>query len=241
LPSRALTNLAAGEITQIFKQIRAAEIREATAELELRNHREQIKQATQIEQSLNEEGTSKAGKRTNKALYAYLKREIKGLYAQSFQMAFNVARKAERALQRELGDTSLTFLQFGYLAGKEGLLAGERLVMDLKRMELAYLELNRREYELTKHVSLLQVNPQALLELRTTGRCTVKLKEDLFNMDGPNGRAQPLLPPDQERRGHRPCVTGPYASVNCTLTLLKSYSDWTKSSAHLGPLDQGFG
>ena len=33
-------------------------------------------------------------------------------------------------------------------------------------MELAYHELNRREYELTKHVSLRQVDPRALIELR---------------------------------------------------------------------------
>ena len=38
-------------------------------------------------------------------------------------------------------------------------------------METAYLELNQREYELTRHVSLLQVDPLALLQLRTTGLC----------------------------------------------------------------------
>ena len=212
------SNLAGGEITQIFKQIRAAEIREAIADLELRNHRKQMEQAAQIEQFLNEEGTNKTGKRTNKALYAYLKREVKGLYGQCFQMAFDVARKAERALQHELGDSSLSYLQFGYLAGKEGLLAGERLYMDLKRMELAYLELNRREYELTKHVSLLQVNPEALLQLRATGRCSVELTEDLFNMDGPSHYFRRI----KNVAVTVPCVSGPYASVNCTLTLLKS-------------------
>jgi len=84
-----------------------------------------------------------------------------------------VAKKAERALQHELGNPDLSYLQFGYLAGKEGLLAGEKLYMDIKRMEMAYHELNQREYELTKHVSLLQVAPLALIQLRTTGRCTV--------------------------------------------------------------------
>jgi hypothetical protein len=212
------SNQAAGEITQIFKQIRAAEIREAIADLELRNHREQMKHAAQIEYFLNEEGANKTGKRTNKSLYAYLKREVKGLYAQCFQMAFDVARRAERALQHELGDMSLAFLQFGYLAGKEGLLAGERLFMDLKRMEIAFLELNRREYELTKNVSLLTVNPQALLELRSTGRCTVRLKEELFNLDGPSHYFRRI----KNVAATVPCVTGPYASVNCTLTLLKS-------------------
>lgn len=56
------SNLAAGEITQILKQLRAAQIREAIAELELKNHRQQMKHAEEIERFLNEEGTEKKGK-----------------------------------------------------------------------------------------------------------------------------------------------------------------------------------
>ncbi|WP_239287689.1 Tc toxin subunit A-related protein [Candidatus Nitrotoga sp. 1052] len=212
------SNLAAGDITQIFKQVRAAEIRQAIAELELKNHRQQIKHAKEIEQFLNEEGTEKKGKKTNKALYVWMKREVKGLYAQCFQFAFDVAKKAERALQHELGNQELSYLQFGYLAGKEGLLAGEKLYFDIKRMEMAYHDLNQREYELTKHVSLLQVNPLALLQLRATGRCTVMLPESLFDMDGPGHYFRRV----KTVAVSIPCVTGPYASVNCTLTLLKS-------------------
>lgn len=212
------SNLAAGEATQILKQLRGAQIREAIAELELRNHGQQMKHAEEIEQFLNEEGTERNGKKGNKALYVWMKRETKGLYAQSFQLAFDVARKAERALQRELGDPSLTFVQFGYLAGKEGLLAGEKLHLDLKRMEMAYHEQNRREYELTKHVSLLQVDPLALVRLRQTGRCTVRLPEELFDVDGPGQYFRRI----KNVAVSVPCVTGPYAGVNCKLTLLKS-------------------
>jgi hypothetical protein len=212
------SNLAAGEITQIFKQLRAAQIREAIAELELKNHRQQIKHAAEIERFLNEEGTEKTGKRSNKAFYSWMKREVKGLYAQCFQFAFDIARKAERALQHELGNPELSFLQFGYLAGNEGLLAGEKLYLDIKRMEMAYYDLNQREYELTKHVSLLQVDPRALLQLRTTGRCTVVLPEELFDMDGPGHYFRRI----KSVAMSIPCVAGPYTGVNCTLTLLKS-------------------
>jgi len=212
------SNLAAGEINQIFKQLRAAQIREAIAEQELESHRQQMKHAEEIERFLNEEGTEKTGKKTNKALYAWMKREVRGLYAQCFQFAFDIARKAERALQHELGNPELSYLQFGYLAGKEGLLAGERLYLDLKRMEMAYHEQNRREYELTKHVSLLQLDPLALIQLRTTGRCTVRLPEALFDMDGPGHYFRRI----KSVAVSIPCVTGPYASVNCKLTLLKS-------------------
>ena len=104
------------------------------------------------------------------------------------------------------------------MSGKEGLLAGEKLYFDLKRMEMAYHELNQREYELTKHVSLLQVNPTALLQLRTTGQCTVVLPEELFDMDGPGHYFRRI----KTVALSIPCVAGPYTSVNCTLTLTKS-------------------
>ena len=176
------------------------------------------KDKLEVELFLNEEGAGKTGKKSNRALYAWMKREVKGLYSQAFQFAFDVAKKAERALQHELGNSELTFLQYGYLAGKEGLLAGEKLHLDIKRMEMAYHDLNQREYELTKHVSLLQVDPTALLQLRLTGRCTVSLPESLFDMDGPGQYFRRL----KSVAVSIPCVTGPYASVNCTLTLLKS-------------------
>src|SRR5262249_27101759 len=131
---------------------------------------------------------------------------------------FDISKKAERALRHELGDPNLSFLQFGYLSGKEGLLAGEKLYLDIKRMEMAYHDLNQREYELTKHVSLLQVNPVALLQLRATGRCTVFLPEELFDMDGPGHYFRRI----RSVAVSIPCVTGPYTSVNCTLSLLKS-------------------
>ncbi|MBK9316761.1 MAG: hypothetical protein IPM55_21325 [Acidobacteria bacterium] len=85
-------------------------------------------------------------------------------------------------------------------------------------MEMAYHDLNQREYELTKHVSLLQVNPLALLQLRATGRCTVFLPEELFDMDCPGHYFRRI----KSVAVSIPCLTGPFTSVNCTLTLLKS-------------------
>ncbi len=212
------SNLAVGEINQVFKQIRAAQIREAVAEMELRNHRKQMEHADEIERFLNGEGVTSDGKKTNKTLYAWMKRELKGLHARAFQVAFDVARKAERALQHELGQPGLSYLKFDYQAGKEGLLAGERLLLDIKRMEMAYHEQNQREYELTKHVSLLQLDPRALVELRSTGSCTVQLPESLFDLDGPGHYFRRLKSVSLSI----PCVSGPYASLACTLTLLRS-------------------
>lgn len=216
------SNLVAGEITQTFKQLRAAQIREAIAEREWKNHQQQIRHSEEIERFLNGENTpigdKKHKKTTTQGFYAWMRREVKGLYGQVFQFAFDIARKAERALQHELGNTELGYLQFGYLAGKEGLLAGEKLYLDIKRMEMAYHDLSQREYELTKHVSLLQVNPMALVQLRVSGSCTVFVPEEVFDMDGPGHYFRRL----KNVAVSIPCVTGPYTSVNCTLTLLKS-------------------
>lgn len=209
------SNLAAAEIGQVLKQLRAAQIREFVAEREWENHKTQVKNAEAIEQFLTDE---RSGKKANQAFYAWMKREVRGLYGQVFQSAFDLARKAERALQHELGDSALTFLQFGYMAGKEGLLAGEKLYLDLKRMEMAYHDLNRREYELTEHVSLLQLNPYALVQLRATGRSTVFLPEELFDLSCPGHYFRRL----KSVAISIPSVTGPYTSLNCTLTLLKS-------------------
>jgi hypothetical protein len=90
------SNLAADEVTHLYKQLRAAQIREALAERELSNHRQQMRHAEEIETFLADE---KKGKKSNVALYAWMKREVRGLYSQCFQFAFDVAKKAERALQ----------------------------------------------------------------------------------------------------------------------------------------------
>jgi Tc toxin complex TcA C-terminal TcB-binding domain len=125
-------------------------------------------------------------------------------------------------MKRELmrpEDDATTYIKFNYWdGGRKGLLSGEALYLDLKRMEMAYHENNKREYELTKHVSLLQLSPLALLQLRTTGRCTVSLPEELFDMDGPGHYFRRI----KTVAISIPCVAGPYTSINCTLTMLKS-------------------
>jgi receptor-binding and translocation channel-forming TcA subunit of Tc toxin len=69
-----------------------------------------------------------------------------------------------------------------------------------------------------KHVGLLQLDPGAILELRSTGRCTMLLPEEIFDMDWPGHYFRRL----KSVAVSIPCVGGPYASVNCSLTQTKS-------------------
>jgi hypothetical protein len=214
------SNSAKAEINQIQKQIRGGQIREAIAQKEYTNHQTQMANAQQIVDFLqgNDVGGGFQVKETTIGFYAWMKREVKALYANAFQFAFEVAKKAERALQNELGDPSLTFIQYNYLDGIEGLLAGEKLLFDVKTMEMAYHDLNQREYELTKHVSLLQVDPLALVQLRATGTCSFTLPEEALDLDCPGHYFRRI----KSVALTLPCVVGPYTSVNCTLTLQKS-------------------
>jgi len=214
------SNSAKSEISQIFKQIRAAEIREAIAKKEYDNHQVQMANARQIVDFLtgNDVGGGIPVKETTIGFYTLMKRQVKALYGNVFQLAYGVAKKAERALQNELGDSSITFIQFNYLDSPEGLYAGEKLLFDVKAMEMAYHDLNQREYEMTKHVSLLQVNPLALVQLRATGTCSFTMPEEMFDLDGPGHYFRRT----KSVAVTIPCVAGPYTSVNCTLSLQKS-------------------
>ena len=205
-------DLAAKEIAQIDKQIAAADIRVAVVNQELINHDKQIENAKAIEEFLRD-------KYTNKELYTWMKNEVFTVYSQCFQMAYELAKRAEKCYRFERGVAESNFIQFGYWdSARKGLLAGERLYLALKQMERAYLEQNRREYEVTKHVSLILNEPMALVELKETGRCEVFLPEALFDADYPGHYMRRIKSVSLTI----PCVVGPYTSVNCTLTLLSN-------------------
>ena len=145
--------------------------------------------------------------------------QLASLYFQAYKLAYDVAKKAERAFRHELGLQSSNYVQFGYWDSlKKGLLAGEKLGQDLRRMEVAYLDQNKREYEMTKHVSLLQLDPLTLVILKETGRCEFSVPEALFDLDYPGHYMRRL----KSVSVTIPCVAGPYTNVPCTVTLLKS-------------------
>jgi len=204
--------LANKELDQIQKQIDAATIREAITQAELKSHNEQIENAKAVDEYLK-------GKFTNQELYGWMQSQLASLYFQAYKLAYAVAKKAERAFRHELGLKSSNYVQFGYWDSlKKGLLAGEKLGQDLKRMEVAYLDQNKREYEITKHVSLLQLDPLALVLLRESGRCEFSVPEALFDLDYPGHYMRRI----KSVSVTIPCVVGPYATVPCTATLLKS-------------------
>ena len=208
-------NLAASELEQYGRQIISSLLREQITKGEYEHHLEQVRQAAATEEFLRT-------KFTNEDLYTWMQGELSKIFYDCYKLAFDVAKKAEVTLKRELMRPEFDeqdIIKFGYWNdGKRGLLAGEALSLDLKRLEMAYLEANRRELEITKHVSLARLDPRALLRLQATGSCEVEVPEWLFDMDSPGVYLRRL----KTVALTIPAVTGPYTGIHCALSLLRS-------------------
>jgi hypothetical protein len=208
-------NLAAHELMQNGRQILTSLISEQIARHEYLNTQQQIANSREVDQFLHD-------KFSNEDLYLWMQGEISRLYYEYYRFAFDTARKAERTMKQELMRPELDaqdFVKFNYWdGGRKGLLSGEALCLDLKRMEMAYHDNNKRELELTRHVSLRQLNPLALLTLKATGSCAVSVPEWIYDRDCPGHYMRRI----KSVALSIPSVVGPYTSVNCTLSLLKS-------------------
>ena len=205
-------NTAGFELMQIDKQITAQQIRISIANQEITNQQRQIDNAQEVEEYLR-------NKYTNADLYIWMENSLRTVYHQVYTLAFELAKKAEKTFRFERGLSSTNFIQAGYWeAGYGGLMAGERLYTSLKQMEAAYQEKRGHDFEITKHSSLQQIDPLALIQLKTTGTCEFTMPEVLFDMDFPGHYMRRI----KSVGVSVPCLAGPYISLNCTLRLLEN-------------------
>src|SRR5262249_59715649 len=97
-------SLAAIELKQADKSIAAAELRLAMAQKDLDNQDLQVDNAQATDDFLR-------AKFTNEDLYDFMVGQISAVYFQSYQLAYEMAKRAQRAFQFELGNTSASFIQ----------------------------------------------------------------------------------------------------------------------------------
>jgi hypothetical protein len=141
---------------------------------------------------------------------------LSALHFQTYTLALDLARAAQRAFQYEL-NADTTFVNFGYWDGaRRGLLAGEGLLLALHQMEKAYAERNTRALQIEKTISLGSLDPLALRDLVETGECTFTLTEKLFDDDYPGHYARKI----SALSVSIPAITGPYQNLHATLTQL---------------------
>ena len=211
--------LAKRELAQIDKQIAAQEIRIALAEREVENLDLRRSQSQAIEDVL-------LTKFSNTELYDWMVGEVAAEHYRAYQVAYDMAKKAERAYQLERGDDKATFIRFGaWDSLKRGLLAGERLLADLRALDAAYLSRTDREREITKHVSLAELAPAPgggapyLVALRDTGEVdNVEIPEWLLDADYPGHYFRRLKAVSVSVATVRSSLDG----VQCDLTLNES-------------------
>ncbi|WP_051983541.1 Tc toxin subunit A-related protein [Pseudobacteroides cellulosolvens] len=205
-------NAAGFEIKQIDKQITSQQIRMEIANQEITNQQKMIDNANEVEEFIK-------NKYTNEELYTWMRGSLKTLYHQVYSLAYELAKKAEKTYCFERGISSSNFIHSGYFdAGRDGLLAGEKLYVGLKQLESAYQNEQGYEYEIVKQISLHQLNPLAIIKLREIGKCEFVIPEVLFEMDYPGHYKRRI----KSVSVSIPCIAGPYTGVNATLSLLEN-------------------
>lgn len=106
------------ELQQIEKQIAAAQIRIDLAQREKAIHEAHIRQAKEVDGFMR-------SKFTSLELYDWMSRQLADVYFQCYQLAYDMAKRAERAFRFERGLDSSNFIQYGYWDNlHKGLLAG---------------------------------------------------------------------------------------------------------------------
>jgi hypothetical protein len=204
------------QIQQATAQLNSANLALQIAQKNQALHQEQIDNIQQQIDFLN-------NKFTSNSLYDWMVSSLSATYFQSYQLAYQMCKQVERCYQYELGIRNTSFIQFGYWDSlHKGLLAGETLNHDLRRMQSSYLQQNARRYELSRFVSLSTLdpgsagNPGLLQRLLVNGSCDFSLPEALFDADYPG---------HYNRRITRVSMTviyptpGKFDNVKATLTL----------------------
>ncbi|WP_144395267.1 hemopexin repeat-containing protein [Pleionea sediminis] len=169
------------EIKQIGHQLESANRQMDAAKQELKiNQKEQENNASIM--------TFMKEKFSNKDLYLWMQGKLSALYYQAYNMAHDLAKIAEVAYRYERGlyADKVNFINGHYWDNaQKGLLAGDSLGIDLNKMEKSYLDTNKRSFEITKTISLLDIDPLEFFKLKKDGVCEFSFKEEHFDYDFP--------------------------------------------------------
>ncbi|GGO53676.1 Tc toxin subunit A-related protein [Streptomyces lasiicapitis] len=221
-------NIAGHEITNIDKQMVAQDIRIDIASKEITNQQAAIDNSQAVLDFLE-------SKYSGPALYTWMEGQLSGLHYQAYTLAYELAKKAEKLFRFERAYTGPGFIQFGYWdPARDGLLAGEKLWQGLKQLESAYQNSRGHDFEITKSISLRQLDPAALMTLRETGVCEFSLPEVLFDMDY-CGHYQRRI---KTVGLSIPCTIGPHTGLNATVRLLKHQYRATPEARNAGDYPQ---
>lgn len=200
------------EAQQLDKQLQAAQIRKEIATQSLTVHQKSIEQSEEV---LAFYGS----KFTGFGLYTWLGASLQRTYRQAYANALSLARLCQAAFEWERDPDPGIALGAGTWDGAHaGLLAGEKLLLELQTLERRFIETNYRTPEIEQSFALTQIDPAALISLQETGECTIDIPEVFFDLAYPGHYKRQI----KCVRLTIPCVAGPYTNVGATLTLTAS-------------------
>lgn len=121
------------DLLRIDAELVTAELRIEIAQREFDRHRQQRKNTREV-------ATFLSTKFTNLELYDWMSRELSRIFRQTHQLAFDLAKRAERCFHAELpSERNRSFISYGSWDGRrKGLLSGQRLSAQLRELEAAY-------------------------------------------------------------------------------------------------------
>ncbi|KAL8951233.1 MAG: hypothetical protein Q9222_002778 [Ikaeria aurantiellina] len=176
---RMEANAAGRDIKITDRQIETMQVRLDICDEDLKQQKQMVANATQVNEFLKT-------KYTSEQLYAWMESQVRGVFYQTYLLANDLAKKAQKAYRFERVVDSTEYIGQGYWdSSRDGLMSGENLYLALKRLEAAYLDRRGHDFEMTKNISLRQVQPLALCALRETGMAEFSLPEVLFDFDLP--------------------------------------------------------
>ena len=203
------------ELVSVSQQVRNGEIAVKLAELDFELHQTSIEQYKE----LHEFYTTKF---TDYKHYTFQVRQLQQLYRMAFNLAQDMAAQAQQAFdfERHAVAVNTGFVKNdNWNNDKLGLLAGERLMLQLMQLEKEFIDTDKRKKEITQHFSMLQLAPDKLLALKTNGECTdFSIPEAAFDLMYP-GYYRRII---KSVRISIPCIAGPYTNIGTTLTLAKN-------------------
>jgi hypothetical protein len=139
-----------------------------------------------------------ANKFTNADLYDWMSGVLGQAYRYFLQQATSTARLAEDQLAFERQQPALSVIQPDYWvpltdltatgstsSDRRGLTGAERLLADITQLDEYALGTDQRKLQLTKNISLSQLDPFAFQRFRDTGVVTFSTPESLFDQNFP--------------------------------------------------------
>ncbi|WP_281827029.1 neuraminidase-like domain-containing protein [Jannaschia rubra] len=201
------------QLKELEKELAASELRTRIAERAVTLHELSITHAEELQSQAE-------NKFSNLAFHDWAAATLQTVHRDAFNCAMSLARMAEAAYRFERSDQTSELLSGNYWdSGRSGLHAGARLTVDLQNLEKRFLETTPSHQEIDQTFSLFQIDPAALVELKTTGTTRFSLPESFCDIYYP-GMFLRLI---KAVRVTVPTVAGPHANISAMLTLEDSF------------------